>query len=181
VVKKSEVTIRSKSAYGWAGGVPAVNVKWSPYLRTIVRKYRDVTAVNKQGDTYHVHEFGDDPAFWEWVDYIDEHVGDAAWEYPNGIFYRAEEIAREVGWDDAIELAHEEWGDAVKVWSSGRSGGWLVVDGLADVEDWDAIELARWRRFQGRVEDLVAYLDYQFVWHLYVNVYEHFKDLEEIA
>lgn len=31
---------------------------------------------------------------------------------------------------------------------NGRSGGWLVVHGLKDVDEWDAIDLMRWAKFE---------------------------------
>ncbi len=37
-----------------------------------------------------------------------------------------------------------------------KTGGWLYVDGLPDVESWDAIALAKWARFARIVADLVA-------------------------
>jgi len=174
-MKKSEVTVR------WDYGVwrPAINVKHQFWLDDIVAKFRGVTAVGKHG-TYHVHEFGDDEAFWDWLEYVDLNVRDA-WEYPNGLLYRAEEIARECGWEDAKELAREVWGDRVQVYSEGRSGGWLVVEGLGEVEEWDAIDVSRWARFQRGVGWIVDSLDDQFAWHAYVNVYEHVKKFEEIA
>lgn len=36
----------------------------------------------------------------------------------------------------------------VKVWQEGRMGGWLVVDGLPDLNEWDAVMLGKWRRFE---------------------------------
>lgn len=34
-----------------------------------------------------------------------------------------------------------------EVYSEGRSGGWLVVHGLPDIESWDAVMLGRWAKF----------------------------------
>jgi hypothetical protein len=45
----------------------------------------------------------------------------------------------------------------VKVYSKGRSSGWLTVHGLPPVESWDAVDLARWRRFEREVESDVEY------------------------
>lgn len=36
----------------------------------------------------------------------------------------------------------------LKVHAEGRSGGWLIVDGLKDFDEWDAIDLAKWRKFE---------------------------------
>ena len=43
------------------------------------------------------------------------------------------------------------------VYSEGRSGGWLVVHGLPDIEDWDAIAVADWGRFARSVRADVDY------------------------
>lgn len=51
-------------------------------------------------------------------------------------------------WEDAQNDAEEIFGSRVKVHSAGRSGGWLIVDGLKDFDDWDAIDLAKWRKFE---------------------------------
>lgn len=51
-------------------------------------------------------------------------------------------------WEMAQMDAEEIFGSHVKVHSQGRSGGWLVVNGLKDFEDWDAIDLSKWRKFE---------------------------------
>lgn len=56
--------------------------------------------------------------------------------------------------EDAPELASECLGD-VEVFSEGRSGGWLVVEGLDDPETWDAEQLANWDKFEAGIEDLI--------------------------
>lgn len=48
-------------------------------------------------------------------------------------------------------------GYKVRVDCQGRSGGWLVVQGLPPVEDWDAVMVARWNKFQKAVKEDVAY------------------------
>jgi hypothetical protein len=50
-------------------------------------------------------------------------------------------------WEQAEELAQEVFGSHVRVNSSGRSSGWLIVRKLADVESWDAVAVAKWARF----------------------------------
>jgi len=50
--------------------------------------------------------------------------------------------------EDAQERAREIWGASIKVYTEGRSGGWLIVDGInTDLDTWDAIALAQWRSF----------------------------------
>lgn len=41
------------------------------------------------------------------------------------------------GFEQAEEIAQALFGPDVKVYSAGRSGGWLIVEGLPNVEDWD--------------------------------------------
>lgn len=57
------------------------------------------------------------------------------------------DAACESGWETAEIDAEEVFGIDVKVEARGRSGGHLVVLGLPDVEEWDAIAVARWSRF----------------------------------
>lgn len=58
------------------------------------------------------------------------------------------EMRQDVFWEDAQRDASEIFGSHVKVYSQGRSGGWLVVQGLKDFDDWNAIDLAKWRKFE---------------------------------
>jgi hypothetical protein len=49
-------------------------------------------------------------------------------------------------------------GESVMVYSMGRSDGWLVVEGLSPVEEWDAVMLSRWIRFRN---DVLADVEHQ--------------------
>ena len=193
-MKKTEVHVR----HNRGRPAPALNVKWWPWMPDIIKKFKGTTGVSKHlcvhcdktrdshgkgtghrwkpGGKHPLHEFSDDETFWQWVEGMEDEPG--ACDYPDGVFVQAEEIAREVGWEQAKEWAYEVWGsDQVKVWSDGRSGGWLIVEGLGDVEDWDAIELSRWCRFAGLVQETLDDMDYQFVWHLHVNVWERWLEM----
>jgi len=55
-------------------------------------------------------------------------------------------------WENVESLAQEIFPHC-KVYSEGRSGGWLVVHGLPEVETWDAVMLAKWRRFEKLVQE----------------------------
>lgn len=49
-------------------------------------------------------------------------------------------------WEEVEGIAKHYLGEHVKVWQEGRSGGWLVVEGLGPVEDWNALAVSRWAR-----------------------------------
>lgn len=64
-------------------------------------------------------------------------------------------------WDrvrEADELAYYFPDHNAKVHQAGRSGGWLVVSGLPDVETWNAIMLNRWAVFERDMRNEVKYL-----------------------
>jgi hypothetical protein len=66
--------------------------------------------------------------------------------------------AQEAFWyDDAPALAKHRLGPYVTIHSEGRSGGWLVVSGLDDVDDWDAVTLNKWALFERDIQREVAY------------------------
>jgi len=67
------------------------------------------------------------------------------------------ESEQEQFWDDAKGLAEMILGKSVSIYSGGRSGGWLEVDGLPEVESWDAIMLGKWARFAKAVKDEIEY------------------------
>lgn len=76
--------------------------------------------------------------------------------------------ACEDNWDQLQTDAEEIWGLHVKVYSEGRSGGWAVVQGLPDVETWDAVMVAKWARFckwARQVADNVWYTALDMVYH----------------
>jgi hypothetical protein len=60
------------------------------------------------------------------------------------------DAGRELGWEylqSDAEGVYDDTPYAVQVWSQGRSGGWAVVHGLPDVDEWDAIMVAKWAKF----------------------------------
>ena len=72
--------------------------------------------------------------------------------------YAGESLA-EMFWEDAEATARDIFGDkSLKVYSEGRSGGWLVVEGLPDIEYWDAIMLGKWRSLEVRLQNEVKYI-----------------------
>lgn len=131
--------------YGY-GMVPAVNVKTDPW--SVDRHF------GKIAEEY------DDPSFVEWA----ERQSDDFW---NGEF----EFACEVGWEDLQSDAEEIFGQGVKVYSEGRSGGWAIVDGLKEFEDWDAVDLAKWRKFERWAKDTAQTIPESMVELAYINAY----------
>ncbi len=156
-MRKSDI---QRSYHCGSSGKPMVNVKHHFYWPDIRAKYAT------EG-----HEFSGDAAFIQWAD--------AQWakNYEEGAFDVAEECARDAGWEMAREHAMETFHESVRVYSEGRSGGWLVVDGLPHVDDWDAIRVTTWARFVKGVADIMECLDYDLMWYLYVNVYEPIGDI----
>jgi hypothetical protein len=64
----------------------------------------------------------------------------------------------EVFWEDTQETARDVFGPHVRVYSEGRSSGWLVVEGLSTIESWDAVALGHWARFERLIREHIAYL-----------------------
>jgi hypothetical protein len=69
------------------------------------------------------------------------------------------------------EEAREIFGN-VEVYQEGRSGGWIVVDGIPDIEDWDAVQLAKWRRFEKITRAYADDVMRSCVTSIYMNAYE---------
>jgi len=61
---------------------------------------------------------------------------------------------------------------SVTVESQGRSGGWACVSGLPDIGDWDAVLLAKWRKFERFAKDIARYVPEQMVYSLALNEWE---------
>ena len=81
-----------------------------------------------------------------------EHVASEALTY-------AFESAQQRFWEDAQDVARDIFGKHVKVYSEGRSGGWLIVDGInEDVESWDALAVSEWGRLVKWCEREIQFL-----------------------
>lgn len=65
--------------------------------------------------------------------------------------------ACETFWQEVQDTAEECFGRGVKAYSAGHSGGWLIIQGLTDVEEWDAVMLAKWRHFEKIIKADVSY------------------------
>ena len=82
-------------------------------------------------------------------------------------------------WDD---IARDIFGDEslkVKVYSEGRSGGWLIVKGLPDIEYWDAIMLGKWRSLEVTLHNAIKVPDFDYVIDLIETNEWHVEPEEE--
>ena len=67
-------------------------------------------------------------------------------------------IHQEDFWDWTAQILLERGFDGDgEIYSAGRSGGWLIVDGVGEVEDWDATDCDRWGEFVGAIQDEVKW------------------------
>lgn len=91
--------------------------------------------------------------------YIEKHGDD--------VFAAACEVGFENAKDEAIETFFA--GYSIQVWTAGRSGGWLVVQGLPDIEHWDAKLLKVWQDFSEFCEAEVSDIPRQMAWQVLAN------------
>jgi hypothetical protein len=82
------------------------------------------------------------------------------------------EATCEDSWEMLGNDVEEIFGPNVKLYAEGRSGGWAVIDGLADFEEWDAIDLAKWRRFEKYAHIYANDIPYQVACLWYLNIFE---------
>lgn len=114
-----------------------------------------------------------DPRFT--LDWIEENISD---DHLDAVFWNTCEWEFEcldswaTGRDDDPLFPDDD----VSLSREGRSGGWVVVDGLPEIEDWDAIRLARWRKFERIARESAAGIPYQMLGNLYINEFEIWAD-----
>lgn len=58
---------------------------------------------------------------------------------------------------DAMQVECKEIYPDAKMYSKGRSGGWLAVHGLKDVESWNAVDLSKWAKLERITRENVRY------------------------
>lgn len=169
------------SGCGWpdGGAPPAVNVKvdlWGNAFSAAV--LADVA-----GDC------GEDPARFAawWQDKADETTGEgwndgtALGELLDGHdgYGWTYEAARDA-FEDCADYAADCFPDhSPRVEQGGRSGGWLEVSGLPPVDEWDAVALGRWRRFERMVLAEVADFPRRVAWLICANVYRAEREAED--
>lgn len=134
---------------------PAVNVKVYTGLRDCWKEFaRDELP---------------DPRFT--LDWIEDN---ASAEHLDAIFWSACEAEFEYleGWVTGSEGDSLFPGHRVTLEREGRSGRWAVVHGLPELEEWDAVLLARWRKFERIAKEIAAGIPYQMLSSLYINDFE---------
>lgn len=137
---------------------PAVNVKVYGSVWDVFRRLPDVDI--------------DDARFT--AEWLEENVTDEALD---ARFW--DTCANE--WEMVEQDAREIFGAGVKVWQEGRSGGWAVVDGLPELESWDAVQLAKWRKFERYAKSIAADIPYQLLSSIYSNEFAWWLDEREDA
>lgn len=135
---------------------PAVNVKVS---RSLADGYRDFQRYEPDADERFT------------LEWIEETFSD---EYLDGLFW----MTCEHEWEMVEQDAETVFGSGVTVERDGRSGGWAVVHGLGDIEEWDAIAIAKWRRFERYAKLLASDVPYQMVASLFYNEFERWAEEE---
>lgn len=131
-------------------GLPMVNVK---------------VYGNVQTDGWHQfrNEEDADPEFNE--EWLAEHITD---EHLDRTFWHVCEF----GWEMLQSDAEEIFGQKVTVEPAGRSGGWAVVRGLEDIEEWDAVALAKWRKFARWARAAADAIPGDMIQSVYINEFE---------
>lgn len=152
---KEDVMLHSRGYGGFA--VPSVNVKVYGGPEEGWRAFRE-------------YEPDADPRFTE--EWVEENVGENGL---NEVFW----MVCGWGWEDLQMIAEEVWGDWVKVYAEGRSGGWACVDGIDnDVDNWDAVDLAKWRRFARMARVEADDIPYRMISSIYINEFERWAERE---
>jgi hypothetical protein len=138
-MKKSDVTIR-RAVYGSDASGPAINVK---FYGNFPR--HELAAYFKVAD--------DAPELDKALEYAWDTECEQFWESAQDSLNFAM-----LGDAAAGELKPSGTKDSpYTVYSAGRSGGWLVVEGLPDVESWDAVMLGKWARFEKLIRQDIEY------------------------
>ena len=152
------------------GGKPAVNIK----------VYRGLESVKFPINMGRYSEDGGKT----WKDSITDLDFDRTWILRN---MSDQEI---VEWHDItaqdrilllIEIAIGEFQDAgyhVEIYQAGRSGGWLEVSGLPDIEDWGEDLFDLWKDFENACQAEVEAFPESMAVDIYMNIWEAKKEDE---
>ena len=152
-MRKADVRI---SYHNGTRGKPMVNVK--VHVNTGPDALRAVVASDPAAFP--------DPLFPAWLDTLTDDGRDAAWM-----------AALEDGWNQlADDVGNAFPGYRAKVYSAGRSGGWAVVEGLPEIESWDAIQLGRWAQYAKWARQTADGVPYMMVDFLYHNPFAAYRE-----
>ena len=91
------------------------------------------------------------------------------------------ESACETFWNESAQgIADDVFGEKkVKVYSQGRSGGWLIVEGLPDIELWDLMMMNMWHSFETKIKKEVKYQTSEEIVFSNISVNEWCKPMAE--
>ena len=165
---ETEITMRRIGGRSY----PAANVKVRRYVGDVIRDAR-----NGEGNL----DLGSDAdEFLNWLE-AEMDTGDC-WE-KFGVW---EEAAAEDGFDDAQEYLRDAFDrPTLKVYSDGRSGGWLYTMDLGSEETWEWIEAGpsepadfaqKWADFEKWAEQRAQDCADEAVTLIYLSVWEPFRD-----
>jgi hypothetical protein len=151
---------------GFRDSLPAVNVK----------VYKGIHDVWTQ---YEREERDDDGFTLEW---IEEHLTDDDLSHYFQFACESEYEYLE-GWATGTDGAEDPLfpDDNITLEVQGRSGGWIAVRGLPAIEDWDAVRLARWRRFERIARSIADGIPIQMLSLIEINAYESAREEAEEA
>lgn len=116
-------------------------------------------------------EFGayPDTRFGSWIEDLEAKNRDILYDY----WYDA----CNMGFYGAKYAAKEIFGQEIECYQQGRSGGWFVVEGLPDVETWDALMVSKWAKLVKEVDRIVEGLPELTRDLLYHNAFANWVDL----
>lgn len=113
-------------------------------------------------DTYFERGRGELPAVYVKADHFGRGLSAETLNCSEETFEKAMQYAYDMAvegfWEsDAPDICEHHLGKGLKVYAVGRSNGHLVIEGLPPVEDWDAIRVSAWGRFEKAIRQAVEY------------------------
>jgi hypothetical protein len=99
----------------------------------------------------------------EWVEtnVSDSLMDSLFWDTCQWNFEQIETDAEEIFGAYGVTVHHE-----------GRSGGWAVVEGLPDIDEWDAILIAKWGKFERWAKLIAADVPYSMLVGIAINEFQ---------
>jgi hypothetical protein len=152
---------------GFRPSNPAVNVKVYASIDSVTLPL-DLGSSYPVGHPELIEHHKSDPRFThEWVrTRVSDDVLDAR-------FWQACESEVEFVIGEAEDIFSDY---SITVQQTGRMGGWLEVEGLPDLEDWDAVLLGKWRKFEKLARTVADDIPRTVLDSVYVNDFETWKE-----